>query len=324
MKRIYINKLGDVIPIRKAYGDFLLEVGDDERIVVIDCDLGHSTNAARFGEKYPDRYIEIGIQEQNMIGIAAGLAAVGKIPFTSSFAVFTTGRPWEQIRLSIAYGNFNVKLVATHAGVATGEDGASHQICEDMAIMAAIPGMVVLSPSDYYSAKSVLRAVYEYEGYVYVRLVRPSSPTIYKGEFDYKIGEAIKLKEGDDISIIATGLPVHHALLAAFELEKVGISAAVYDFIGVKPYDREAIIDAARAKGGIIVVEDHVMWGGLGMAVSHFLAKERIRTHLNFINMGDGFGRSGSYKDLYRYYGFDKEGIKRKVLEVLSETVRTV
>ncbi|MEO0138424.1 MAG: transketolase C-terminal domain-containing protein [candidate division WOR-3 bacterium] len=322
MKRIYIDKLGNEIPIRKAYGDFLLEIGDDERVVVIDCDLGHSTNAAKFGEKYPERYIEIGIQEQNMIGIAAGLAAVGKIPFTSSFAVFTTGRPWEQIRLSVAYGNFNVKLVATHAGIATGEDGASHQICEDIAIMSAIPGMVVLSPSDYYSAKSVLRAVYEYEGYAYVRLVRPSSPTIYREEFNYKIGEAVKLKEGKDISIIATGLPVHHALSAALELEKEGISAAVYDFIGIKPYDEEAIVDAAKARGGIIVVEDHVMWGGLGMAVSHFLAKEGISAPINFINMGDSFGRSGSYKDLYRHYGFDKEGIKKKVLDVLSEAAK--
>ncbi len=318
MKKIIVEELGEVVPIRNAYGDFLLEVGEDDRVVVIDCDLGHSTNAAKFGEKYPDRYIEIGIQEQNMMGISAGLAAVGKIPFTSSFAVFSTGRPWEQIRLSIAYGNFNVKIVATHAGVATGEDGASHQICEDMAIMCAIPGMVVLSPSDYFSAKSVLRAAYRYNGYIYIRLVRPSSPTMYKHEFEYEVGEAILIKEGSDLSIIATGLPVHHALMAAYELEKDGVSVAVYDFLSVKPVDREAIIHAASSTRGIIVVEDHVKWGGLGMAVASFLAEEGISIPIRFINMGDSFGRSGSYKDLYRYYGFDKAGIKRKVEEMLS------
>ncbi len=319
MKRILIKELGDKIPMRKAYGDFLLEIGDDERVVVLDCDLGHSTNAARFAEKYPERYIEMGIQEQNMMGIAAGLAATGKIPFTSSFAVFSTGRPWEQVRLSIAYGNFNVKIVATHAGIATGEDGASHQICEDMAIMGAIPGMVILSPSDYYSAKSVLRAVYRYNGYVYVRLVRPTSPTIYKEEFEYDIGEAVLLKEGKDLSIIATGLPVHHALEASYDLEREGISVAVYDFISVKPFDEDAVMHAVDNSLGILIVEDHVMWGGLGMAISSFLARERISVPLEFINMGDNFGRSGSYKDLYKHYGFDKEGIKRKVLSMLEK-----
>jgi len=157
MKRYEIRELGPAKAIREAYGDFLLEVGGDERVVVIDCDLGHSTKAAKFGERYPDRYVEIGIQEQNMMGMAAGLAAVGKIPFTSTFAIFSTGRPWEQIRLSIAYSNFNVKIVATHGGIATGEDGASHQMTEDFALMGAIPGMKVLSPSDYYSAWSGLR-----------------------------------------------------------------------------------------------------------------------------------------------------------------------
>jgi transketolase len=313
-----VEGLGKEIPIRKAYGDFLVEIGEDRRVVVLDADLGHSTNAAKFKEKYPERYIELGIQEQNMMGIAAGLAAVGLIPFTSSFAIFSAGRPWEQIRLSIAYSNFNVKIVATHAGIATGEDGASHQMSEDISLMSSIPGMVVLSPSDYFSAKSVLRAAYKYNGYVYVRLVRPSSPTIYSGEFDYEIGNAIKLREGKDISIISTGLPVHHAVKVSLELEKEGIGVAVYDFLTVKPLDGEAIRDAAKAKYGILVVEDHVMWGGLGMAVSHFLAKERINVPINFINLGDSFGRSGKYEDLYKSFGLDAEGIKRKVLEILG------
>jgi transketolase len=313
-----VEGLGKEIPIRKAYGDFLVEIGEDRRVVVLDADLGHSTNAAKFKEKYPERYIELGIQEQNMMGIAAGLAAVGLIPFTSSFAIFSAGRPWEQIRLSIAYSNFNVKIVATHAGIATGEDGASHQMSEDISLMSSIPGMVVLSPSDYFSAKSVLRTAYKYNGYVYVRLVRPSSPTIYSGEFDYEIGNAIKLREGKDISIISTGLPVHHAVKVSLELEKEGIGVAVYDFLTVKPLDGEAIRDAAKAKYGILVVEDHVMWGGLGMAVSHFLAKERINVPINFINLGDGFGRSGKYEDLYKSFGLDAEGIKGKVLEILG------
>jgi len=313
-----VEGLGKEIPIRKAYGDFLVEIGEDRRVVVLDADLGHSTNAAKFKEKYPERYIELGIQEQNMMGIAAGLAAVGLIPFTSSFAIFSAGRPWEQIRLSIAYSNFNVKIVATHAGIATGEDGASHQMSEDISLMSSIPGMVVLSPSDYFSAKSVLRAAYNYNGYVYVRLVRPSSPTIYSGEFDYEIGNAIKLREGKDISIISTGLPVHHVVKVSLEMEKEGIGVAVYDFLTVKPLDGEAIREAAKAKYGILVVEDHVMWGGLGMAVSHFLAKERINVPINFINLGDSFGRSGKYEDLYKSFGLDAEGIKGKVLEILG------
>jgi transketolase len=313
-----VEGLGKEIPIRKAYGDFLVEIGEDRRVVVLDADLGHSTNAAKFKEKYPERYIELGIQEQNMMGIAAGLSAVGLIPFTSSFAIFSAGRPWEQIRLSIAYSNFNVKIVATHAGIATGEDGASHQMSEDISLMSSIPGMVVLSPSDYFSAKSVLRTAYKYNGYVYVRLVRPSSPTIYSGEFVYEIGNAIKLREGKNISIISTGLPVHHAVKVSLELEKGGIEVAVYDFLTVKPLDGEAIRDAAKAKYGILVVEDHVMWGGLGMAVSHFLAKERINVPINFINLGDSFGRSGKYEDLYKAFGLDAEGIKGKVLEILG------
>lgn len=318
MKVNIVEGLGKEIPIRKAYGDFLVEIGEDRRVVVLDADLGHSTNAVKFKEKYPERYIELGIQEQNMMGIAAGLSAVGLIPFTSSFAIFSAGRPWEQIRLSIAYSNFNVKIVATHAGIATGEDGASHQMSEDISLMSSIPGMVVLSPSDYFSAKSVLRTAYKYNGYVYIRLVRPSSPTIYSGEFDYEIGNAIKLREGKDISIISTGLPVHHAVKVSLELEKEGIGVAVYDFLTVKPLDGEAIRDAAKAKYGILVVEDHVMWGGLGMAVSHFLAKERIYVPINFINLGDSFGRSGKYEDLYKAFGLDAEGIKRKVLEILG------
>ncbi|MFZ8826629.1 MAG: transketolase family protein [Candidatus Caldipriscus sp.] len=318
MKVNIVEGLGKEIPIRKAYGDFLVEIGEDRRVVVLDADLGHSTNAVKFKEKYPERYVELGIQEQNMMGIAAGLSAVGLIPFTSSFAIFSAGRPWEQIRLSIAYSNFNVKIVATHAGIATGEDGASHQMSEDISLMSSIPGMVVLSPSDYFSAKSVLRTAYKYNGYVYVRLVRPSSPTIYSGEFDYEIGNAIKLREGKDISIISTGLPVHHAVKVSLELEKEGIGVAVYDFLTVKPLDGEAIRDAAKAKYGILVVEDHVMWGGLGMAVSHFLAKERIYVPINFINLGDSFGRSGKYEDLYKSFGLDAEGIKGKVLEILG------
>ena len=318
MKVNIVEGLGKEIPIRKAYGDFLVEIGEDRRVVVLDADLGHSTNAVKFKEKYPERYIELGIQEQNMMGIAAGLSAVGLIPFTSSFAIFSAGRPWEQIRLSIAYSNFNVKIVATHAGIATGEDGASHQMSEDISLMSSIPGMVVLSPSDYFSAKSVLRTAYKYNGYVYVRLVRPSSPTIYSGEFDYEIGNAIKLREGKDISIISTGLPVHHAVKVSLELEREGIGVAVYDFLTVKPLDGEAIRDAAKVKYGILVVEDHVMWGGLGMAVSHFLAEERIYVPINFINLGDSFGRSGKYEDLYKSFGLDAEGIKGKVLEILG------
>ncbi|NPB03099.1 MAG: transketolase family protein [Thermotogae bacterium] len=317
MKKFYVEKLGELKAIREAYGDFLLEIGEDERVVVIDCDLGHSTKAAKFAKRFPERYVEIGIQEQNMIGMAAGLAAVGKIPFTSTFAIFAVGRPWEQIRLSVAYSNFNVKIVATHAGVATGEDGASHQMAEDLALMGAIPQMRILSPSDYYSAKSLLKTAYEYEGYIYVRLVRPKTPTVYSGEFSYQIGEAHLLKEGRDVAVISTGLPVHHALKAAWELEREGVSVAVYDFLTVKPLDEEAIMHAANTTGRILVVEDHVLWGGLGMAISSLLARKGVVIPLDLLNLGDKFGRSGKYEDLYRYYGLDSDGIKVRIKSLL-------
>ncbi len=303
--------------LRKAFGEFLIEIGEkDPRVVALAADLAKSTYTEMFKEKFPDRHFEFGIQEQNMMGVAAGLAATGKIPFASTFAVFAAGRAYDQVRLSIAYANFNVKIVATHAGIATGEDGASHQMTEDIALMGAIPGMIVLSASDYYSTKSVLMAAYKHEGPVYVRLIRPSAPVIYKGVFRFKIGDIKKIKRGKDTAIVSYGYTLHKALEAANLLKKSGISAAVYDFLTIKPIEDKTIDELAKYRV-VFVVEDHVVWGGLGANLASEMSKLGIDTHVITIGIYDQFGHSGSPEDLYRVFGLDPESIAFFVEKIL-------
>ncbi len=305
--------------LRDVYGEVLVELGEkDPRVVVLDADLSKSTKTEKFAKKFPDRFFEMGIQEQDMMGAAAGLASTGKIPFASTFAIFAAGRAWEQVRLSIAYARFNVKIVATHGGIATGEDGASHQMTEDFATMGSIPGMVVLSPSDATSTRAAIYAAYRYDGPVYVRLVRPKAPIIYSEPFEMEIGDVKKLRDGSDVAIIATGLLVHEALKAASMLEEKGISVKLYDFITVKPLNDDALRDAASVKYGIVTCEDHVVWGGLGANVAARLAELGVPKPMRFVALNDVFGRSGSTEALYRHYGLTGEHIARKALELVE------
>ncbi len=305
--------------LRDVYGEVLVELGEkDPRVVVLDADLSKSTKTEKFAKRFPDRFFEMGIQEQNMMGTAAGLASTGKIPFASTFAIFAAGRAWEQVRLSIAYAKFNVKIVATHGGIATGEDGASHQMTEDFATMGAIPGMVVLSPSDATSTRAAIYAAYRYEGPVYVRLVRPKAPIIYEEPFDMEIGDVKKLREGSDVAIVATGLLVHEAIKAADMLEQQGISVKLYDFITVKPLNDEALRDAASARYGIVTCEDHVIWSGLGANIAARLAELGNPVPMRYIGLRDVFGRSGSTEALYEHYGLTARHIVEKALELVK------
>jgi len=304
--------------LRKAFGEFLIEIGQkDSRVVALAADLAKSTYTEMFKEKFPDRHFEFGIQEQNMMGVAAGLASIGKIPFASTFAVFAAGRAYDQVRLSIAYARFNVKIIATHAGLATGEDGASHQMTEDVALMGAIPGMVVLTASDYYSTKSVLYAAYKYDGPVYVRLIRPSAPVIYDSNLKFEIGDIVEVKKGSDVAIASYGFTIHEALKAAKTLEKKGISVGVYDFLTIKPL-RMKHLEIFRNYKALVTVEDHVKWGGLGSNLTATLIEAGINLPMRIIAVNDVFGRSGSPEELYRYYGLDADSIVAKVEEILG------
>lgn len=304
---------------RKAYGETLVELGKErEDIVVLDADLSTSTKTAMFGKEFPERFFNVGLQEQNMMGIAAGLARSGKTVFVSSFAVFATGRAYDQVRQSIAYPRLNVKIVATHGGVTVGEDGASHQMIEDIGLMCGLPNFRVIVPVDSNEVRRVIRFVaYEY-GPFYVRLTRPSLPNITSKDDEFIFGKGMVLKDGDDITIIATGIEVSYALLAAERLEKEGISAAVINMSTIKPIDKDLIIKYARKTGAIVTAEDHNIYNGLGSRVAEVLV-ENYPTKMLRVGMPDEFGRSGKWNELLRYYGMDDFGIynaAKKLLEV--------
>ena len=297
--------------MRDAIGDVLLELGErDRRVVVLDADLGHSTRAAKFGERFPERYFEMGIAEQNMVGVAAGLAAEGKVPFVTTFAVFGT-RAWEQARLSVAYSRLPVKFLLTHAGLATGPDGASHQMAEDIALFGAIPGMRVWAPSDYWAARAAIRWAYEYEGPGYVRMVRPKSPLIYEAEPESPL---VVHGKGKGVVIMAHGLLVPVALEAKALLEKEGIEASVYDFIQLKPLPEFEV----EPGGVVLVAEDHVAHGGLASMVAPRLLEKGFRGKFLTLNLGDRFGESGETWELYSLYGFTAERIAELVKSALS------
>jgi len=304
---------------RKAYGETLVELGNErEDIVVLDADLSTSTKTAMFGKKFPERFFNLGLQEQNMMGIAAGLARSGKTVFTSSFAVFATGRAYDQVRQSIAYPRLNVKIVATHGGVTVGEDGASHQMIEDIGLMCGLPNFRVIVPVDSNEVRRVIRFVaYEY-GPFYVRLTRPSLPNITSKDDEFIFGRGAVLKDGDDITLIATGIEVSYALLAAERLEKDGISAAVVNMSTIKPIDKDLIIKYARKTGAIVTAEDHNIYNGLGSRVAEVLV-ENYPVRMLRVGMPDKFGRSGKWNELLKYYEMDDAGIynaAKKLLEV--------
>ena len=302
------------IATRESYGNALVELGKEhEDLVVLDADLAAATKTAMFQKVFPERHIDCGIAECNMVGVAAGLAATGMVPFASSFAMFAAGRAFEQIRNSVGYPKLNVKIGATHAGISVGEDGATHQCNEDIALMRTIPGMVVINPSDDVEARAAVKAAYEYEGPVYLRFGRLAVPVINDNtEYKFELGKGITLKEGKDVTIIATGLPVSESLEAAEMLEKDGISVRVINIHTIKPLDEEIIVKAANETGKIVTVEEHSVIGGLGSAVCDVVA-EKAPAKVMKIGINDVYGESGPAVELIKKYGLDAESIYRKV-----------
>jgi len=302
------------IATRNSYGNALVELGKEhEELVVLDADLAGSTQTGVFGKAFPERHINCGIAEANMTGVAAGLAASGKIPFMSSFAMFATARNFEQIRNSIGYPQLNVKIAASHAGISVGEDGATHQCLEDIALMRQIPGMVVLNPADDVEARAAIKAAFEHVGPVYIRLGRLAVPVLNDEEtYKFELGKGVVLKEGTDVTIFATGLEVYEAVLAAEMLEKDGISAEVVNIHTIKPIDKELVVASATKTGKVVTVEEHFTIGGLGSAVCEVLS-ENAPTKVLRIGIDDVFGESGPALELIHKYELDAEGIYKKV-----------
>ena len=302
------------IATRESYGHALVELGKEhEEVVVLDADLAEATKTGIFKKEFPERHIDCGIAECNMMGIAAGLAATGKVPFASSFAMFAAGRAFEQIRNSIGYPHLNVKIGATHAGISVGEDGATHQCNEDIALMRTIPGMVVINPSDDVEARAAVKAAYEHQGPVYLRFGRLAVPVINdRPDYKFEIGKGVVLKEGMDLTIVATGLCVNESLMAAAKLEEEGIHAQVINIHTIKPIDADLIAEAAKKTGKIVTVEEHSVIGGLGSAVCDVLC-EREPVKVLKIGMNDVFGESGPAVKLLEKYGLDAAGIYAKI-----------
>lgn len=302
------------IATRDSYGNALVELGKEhDDLFVLDADLAEATKTGTFKKAFPERHIDCGIQECDMVGIAAGMAATGKVPFCSSFAMFAAGRAYEQVRNSVAYPHFNVKIGATHAGISVGEDGASHQCLEDLALMRAIPGMVVLNPADDIEAKAAVRAAYEYEGPVYLRFGRLAVPVINdNADYKFEIGKGITLKEGSDVTIIATGLEVGESLEAAKMLEADGVSAEVINIHTIKPLDVDLVVKSAAKTGKVVTVEEHSVIGGLGGAVAEALS-EHCPTKMLRIGVHDTFGESGPAVELLKKYELDAAGIYKQI-----------
>ncbi len=307
------------IATRESYGNALVELGKEkENLVVLDADLAGATKTGIFKKAFPERHIDCGIAESNMMGIAAGLSTTGLVPFASSFAMFAAGRAFEQIRNSIGYPHLNVKIGATHAGISVGEDGATHQCNEDIALMRTIPGMTVIVPSDDVEAKAAVKAAYEMDGPVYLRFGRLAVPVINDNEdYKFEIGKGVTLREGKDVTIVATGLCVSSALDAAELLKAEGIDAKVINIHTIKPLDKELIVAAAKETGKIVTVEEHSVIGGLGGAVSEALS-ETYPVPVKRIGVNDQFGYSGPATTLVEKFGLDGKGIAASVKEFLK------
>ncbi len=307
------------IATRESYGNALAELGDKyENLYVFDADLAAATKTCIFQKKYPDRFFDCGIAEANMMGVAAGMAATGKIPFVSSFAMFAAGRAFEQVRNSIGYPHLNVKIGATHAGISVGEDGATHQCNEDIALMRTIPGMVIINPADDTEARAAVKAAIEYTGPVYMRLGRLAVPVFNDPQnYSFEIGKGIKLREGKDITIVATGLMVYEAVQAAKILADEGIEADVINIHTIKPIDKDIIIDSAKNTGLVITVEEHSVIGGLGEAVCDVLS-ENYPTRVIKIGVNDEFGYSGPAVELLKKFGLSSDNIVKTAKEALN------
>ncbi len=306
------------IATRESYGNALVELGKEhDNLIVLDADLAAATKTGIFKKEFPDRHIDCGIAESNMAGIAAGLSTCGYVPFMSSFAMFAAGRAFEQVRNSIGYPHLNVKIGATHAGISVGEDGATHQCNEDLALMREIPGMVVINPCDDVEARAAVRAAYEYVGPVYMRFGRLAVPVLNdEATYKFEIGKGVELKSGKDITIIATGLPVSEALEATKMLAADGIDAQLINIHTIKPLDEDMVVAAAQSTGRIFTVEEHSIIGGLGSAVCECLS-EKCPVKVTRIGIRDTFGESGPAKELLHKYQLDAEGIYKQIKESL-------
>ncbi len=307
------------IATRESYGNALKELGaTNPNIVVLDADLANATKTEIFKKAYPDRFFDCGIAEGNMMGIAAGLSTTGLIPFASTFAMFAAGRGYEQIRNSIGYPHLNVKIAATHGGISVGEDGASHQCLEDLALMRTIPGMVVMCPSDDIEARACVKAAVDYVGPVYMRFGRSATPVINPEDYQFEIGKGHVLKEGKDVSIIANGLCVSSALEAAELLKNDDIDAEVINMCTIKPLDEELVVATAKKTGKVVTAEEHSIIGGLGGAVAECLS-EKCPTQMLRIGVRDRFGESGPATELIHKYELDGEGIYKQVKAFLTK-----
>ena len=305
--------LDNRIATRESFGKALVELGrKNENVVVLTADLAGATKTSLFEKEFPDRFINVGIAEQNMIGISAGLATTGKIPFASTFAMFAAGRAYDQIRNSVAYPKLNVKICGTHAGVTVGEDGATHQMLEDLSLMRSIPNMTVLCTSDDVQTKWAIKEMVKIDGPVYIRLARVATPVIYDENQNFEIGKMVQIGDGTDATVFATGVEVAEALKAKEELEKENINIRVVDVHTIKPIDREMIIKCAKETKKLITIEDHSIIGGLGTAVCEVLAEE-YPTKVIRMGMKDEFGKSGKAEQLLKYFKLDSEAIIEEI-----------
>ena len=312
--------MADVIKkaTRESYGAALAELGAvNEKVIVLDADLAEATKTGMFKKAFPERFFDTGIAECNMMGVAGGLATTGYTVFASSFAMFAAGRAFEQVRNTIGYPGLNVKIGATHAGISVGEDGASHQCCEDIALMRTIPGMTIVNPADDVEARAAVFAAAEVNGPFYLRFGRLATPRIYDENYKFELGKGVQLKEGTDVTIIATGLMVNEALVAAESLANEGISAAVVNIHTIKPIDKDIIINAAKTTGCIVTTEEHSVIGGLGSAVSEVVT-ESVPVPVVKHGVYDEFGQSGPATELLKVYGLDAEHIAEKAKEAIA------
>lgn len=310
--------MGERIATREAYGKALLKLGEtNPNVVALDADLSKSTKTDGFSKKFPERFFQMGIAEADMMATAAGLATAGKIPFASTFAVFATGRAFDQVRNTIGYPHLNVKIAATHAGITVGEDGGSHQSIEDLALMQVIPGMTVLNPADAVETEKLIFAAAQHDGRVYIRLGREPVPLVFDASYEPEIGKAVRLREGQAATIIATGIMVERALIAADLLKEKGIEVRVLNFHTIKPLDVAAVVAAARETGGIVTAEEHSVIGGLGSSVAATVVRQ-CPVPMELVGIQDRFGQSGSPAQLLSEYGLNPEHIVTAVERVIK------
>lgn len=306
------------VPTRNGFGEALVEAGKkDENVVVLCADLTESTRSHLFAESFPQRFVEVGVAEQNMMGVAAGMALTGKVPFVSSYATFSPGRNWDQLRVSVCYTEANVKVAGAHAGISVGPDGATHQALEDIAITRALPNMTVIVPADYHQTHQATLATAEHVGPVYLRFAREKTPVFINKDAPFEIGKAQILREGNDVSIVACGPLVYEALMAAVELEKEGVSIEVINSHTIKPLDVDTIASSVQKTGAVVTVEEHQVTGGLGGAVAEALAKEHP-VPMEFVGMQDTFGESGAPEELLEKYGMTSKDVVAAIQKVIK------